>query len=416
MVPKVARAVVVGVIRVLMQIALRQEWPSPVVIGIVAVIGFSLPITAAILPEDRADALFHQYDGGGVTIQGPSLKARKQIGKSFSLAGSYYIDSITSASIDVITQGSPYEEERKEYGVSLDYLHDKTTISLAYGDSEESDFIAKSYHFTVSHSMFGDLTTVSLGYSLGADEVYENAYANGAIFDSIYVGDVERYSYRFNLSQVLTKKLIVNLAYDIITDESQNLQCDTPDEPVCSSLKNPYRFVWINGGYNQKEKYPFTHTTNAVALSGRYYMPYRAAMYGDFRFFSDSWDVVSGTAKLGYSQPFKLKGDWLLDFHYRFYTQSAASFYSADFGTEELRYMASDKELSTFTNNSFAVGVSYAFPKGWWKIDKSSLNFSYTRIYFDYQDFTDKRFDSPTYLQPYSFTADVVQLYFSIWY
>ncbi len=92
-----------------MQIPSRREWPSPVVICIVAVIGFSLPITAAILPEDRADALYHRYDGGGVTIQGPSLQARKQIGKSFSLAGSYYVDSITSASIDVITQGSPYE-------------------------------------------------------------------------------------------------------------------------------------------------------------------------------------------------------------------------------------------------------------------------------------------------------------------
>ena len=78
--------------------------------------------------------------------------------------------------------------------------------------------------------------------------------------------------------------------------------------------------------------------------------------------------------------------------------------------------MASDKELSTFTNNSLAVGMSYEFPKGWWKIDKSSLNLSYTRIMFDYQDFTDKRIDSPTRGQPYNFAADVLQLYVSIWY
>ncbi len=378
----------------------RREWPSPAVISIVAVIGFSLPLTAAILPEDRADALYHRYDGGGVTIQGPSLLARKQIGESFSAAVSYYIDAITSASIDVVTQGSPYKEERKEYGVSLDYLHKNTTVSLAYGDSKESDFIAKSYHFSISHGMFGDLTTVSLGYSRGADQVFENVYANNVVVDSLFRGDVDRYSYRFGLSQVLTKKLIVNLAYDVITDEGY--------------LNNPYRRVYDGNNFFASEQYPDTHTTNAVAIRGRYFMPYRAALHGEFRFFSDSWAVVSGTTKIGYTQPVKFLGDWILDFHYRYYSQTGASFYSDTF-TVEQKFMASDKELSTFTSNNIGVAVSYEFPKGWWKIDRGSINLSLNRILFDYEDFTDKRPVVPKGT-PYSFTANVLQFYVSIWY
>jgi len=382
----------------------RQEWPSPAVISIVAVIGFSLPLTAAILPEDRADALYHRYDGGGVTIQGPSLLARKQFGESLSAAASYYIDSITSASIDVVTQGSPYKEERKEYGLSLDYLHKNTTVSLAYGDSKESDFVAKSYHFSISHGMFGDLTTVSLGYSRGADDVYRNEYLNNVVVGRQYMGDVDRYSYRFGLSQILSKKFIMNLAYDVITDEGY--------------LNNPYRRVW-NGDteiFDYDEKYPKTHTTNAVALRGRYFMPYRAALHGEFRFFSDSWNVVSGTAKIGYSQPFKFLGNWILDFHYRFYSQSRASFYADSFPVEQV-FMASDKELSTFTSNNIGVAMSYEFPKGWWKIDKGSINLSLNQLFFSYADFTDKRKDKPaTYKQPYSFSANVLQFYVSIWY
>ena len=38
---------------------------------------------AGVLPEDRADVLYHRYQGGGVTIQGPSVLVRKKIGENF---------------------------------------------------------------------------------------------------------------------------------------------------------------------------------------------------------------------------------------------------------------------------------------------------------------------------------------------
>ena len=53
---------------------------------------------AGVLPEDRADVLFHRYEGGGITIQGPSVLVRKKLNESVSLAGNYYVDAISSAS------------------------------------------------------------------------------------------------------------------------------------------------------------------------------------------------------------------------------------------------------------------------------------------------------------------------------
>ena len=35
---------------------------------------------AAVLPEERADLLYHSYDGGGAEIDGPSLLVRKNLG------------------------------------------------------------------------------------------------------------------------------------------------------------------------------------------------------------------------------------------------------------------------------------------------------------------------------------------------
>ena len=62
---------------------------------------------AGVLPEDRADVLLHSYDGGGVTIQGPSVLVRKQFAQKFSVSANHYVDRVNSASIDVVTTATP---------------------------------------------------------------------------------------------------------------------------------------------------------------------------------------------------------------------------------------------------------------------------------------------------------------------
>ncbi|MEA2080008.1 MAG: hypothetical protein U9P00_09165, partial [Pseudomonadota bacterium] len=118
---------------------------------------------AEVLPEDSADAMYHSYDGGGVTVDGPSYLVRKGDSKNFSVSANYYIDSISSASIDVVTQGSAYNEQRTQWSGSVDYLHADTTMTASYSYSDESDYKADTYGFSISQSMFGDLTTVTLG-------------------------------------------------------------------------------------------------------------------------------------------------------------------------------------------------------------------------------------------------------------
>src|SRR5512134_3567539 len=77
---------------------------------------------AAVLPEDRADAMYHRYDGGGVTIDGPSLLMRKKFGEKYAFAANYYMDMVSSASIDVVTTASPYRETRTQGSLGVDVL------------------------------------------------------------------------------------------------------------------------------------------------------------------------------------------------------------------------------------------------------------------------------------------------------
>ncbi len=188
----------------------------------VLLLGLTRVGVAGVLPEDRVDVLLHSYDGGGVTIQGPSVLVRKQFAQKFSASANYYVDRVSSASIDVITTASPYKEERTQKSVGLDYLHDRWTMSLGLINSKENDYTADTFSFGISQDLFGDLTTISLGYSLGSDQVRRRG-------DATFEDTVRRQDYRLGLSQILTKNLLVGVSFETITDEG--------------FLNNPYRQV-----------------------------------------------------------------------------------------------------------------------------------------------------------------------------
>jgi hypothetical protein len=77
-----------------------------------------------------------------------------------------------------------------------------------------------------------------------------------------------------------------------------------------------------------------------------------------------------------------------------------------------MTYMARDKELSAFQSNSLGIKATWFFLNGkYFFVDRMSLNFAYDYIAFDYDNFTDIRTG-----QPYSFGANVLQLFISAWY
>ena len=153
---------------------------------------------------------------------------------------------------------------------------------------------------------------------------------------------------------------MTGLNYEVITDEG--------------FLNNPYRSVRYlddssaRGFSFQPEVYPSTRTSNAVALNARYYLPYRAAIHGEYRFYTDTWGIDANTASLGYTHPWGKR--WIFEAGYRWYDQSSADFYADLFPRANAQnFMARDKELSTFTSQMFSFGATYELPSlGWDRI------------------------------------------------
>ncbi len=374
-----------------------------IVIGILGVLSGNGSVLAGVLPEDRADVMYHMYDGGGVKIDGPSVLVRKQVAKSVSLVGNYYVDMVSSASIDVVTQASPYTEERTQWSLGMDYLRGNTSMNLTYITSVESDFDAKTFGFSVSQDMFGDLTTLTLSYAYGNDIV-------GNVSDPTFEEENTRQHYGIGLTQILTRNMIASLNFETITDEG--------------FLNNPYRSVRyfdpnVALGYSwEPELYPGTRTSNALGLRLKYYLPYRAAIEGEYRYFADTWDINSHTASIAYTQPF---GKWTFTGKYRFHDQTGAHFYSDLLPrSEATNFRGRDKELSPLTSHTFRVAASYQFideSNAWGFVKKGSISASLNVLSIDYSEFTDLREPAPIGEEPlYHLDADVIQVFFSLWY
>lgn len=349
------------------------------------------PAWAVTLPEDRTDLMYHYYNGGDVTVSGPAILIRKSAGDNVSVSGRYYVDTISSASVDVVTTASPYRDKREEFGVGIDLLHGNSLASVSVISSKERDYQADSFGLNVTHDLFGGLTKFELGFSSGRDQVER--------VNTTFQQGINRYNFRLGVSQVLTRNLLVGVSFEDVAEDGY--------------LNNPYRYALVTGVYFP-ERYPGARESQAVALRAVQGFSTASRPLGlsarvDYRYYRDTWDVRANT--LGFTLQRYFGDRWIGEARYRYYQQNAASFYSDNFATE-MTYMARDKELSTFHSHSLGVRFSWMFSKQQFPFfNKASLNFAHDHIYFDYNDFTDVRTG-----QPYSFSADVLQLYISAWY
>lgn len=382
----------------------------------VATLSLMCAAGAAVLPDDRADVFWSDYKGGGMDITGESVLVRKKFSEKFAVEANYFVDNVSGASVDVLSQASVIKDERKQKTVSLDYIHDKTQYNLSYINSTERDYISNTTHFSLSQDMFGDLTTLTLGFTDSRDKVGEN---NGSAFKPVisWLGHATSRSYEGGLAQILTRNLIVGATLEVVTDQGL--------------LSNPYRFVRyldpsVPLGYSLgTQVYPNTRTSTATEVRAKYYLPFRAAATVSYRYFSDTWGIRGNTIELGYTQPVTDK--FIFEARLRHYGQSHASFYSDLFPfANSQNFMARDRNLAASTNNSAGAKMTWAFaPQGFLIFKRATATFDVSRIQFKYSDFRDIKdynvtpagggFEPGT--EPfYGFNAMVYQVYLSMFF
>jgi hypothetical protein len=368
---------------------------------------------ADVLPDDRADLFYSKYSGGGMDITGESVAVRKKFTENFAISGNYFVDKVSGASIDVLSQASQIRDERIQKSATLEFVHDKTTYNATYQTSVERDYRSDTSSVSLKQDMFGDLTTLSLAFANTDDKIGEN---NGSAFVPIitWLGHASSRSYDIDLSQILTKNLIGGVNFNVITDQGY--------------LANPYRSVRFLDPQNPakgytlaSQMYPDTRTSTAIQGELKYFLPYRAAVTGSFRYFRDTWSIVGKTFELDYTHP--ISNVWILEGRLRYYTQNHADFYSDLFQyADEYRFEGRDQDLAAQDNYTIGAKATYAFlPNGWKIFKRATVTFDASRIAFHYKDFRNiKDYGLPQYppgTEPlYQFNATVYQIYMSMFF
>ena len=335
---------------------------------------------AITLPEDSAEALYHVYNGGGVTAQGPALLVRKSLADKVSLSGSLFVDAVTNASIDVVTTASKYKERRNEVGLSADYAVRDSLLTLGVTSSSEPDYKARSVSLDLQQETFGGMTTVNLGFSRGADDVRKTG-------DAAFLDHATHWQYRLGVTQVLTPRWLASANLEAISDTGY--------------LGNVYRVARVFGAA-VPERDPRTRSSRAIKLRAVGDLGSRDALHAEYRYFWDTWNIKAHTVELGYSR--YLGESFLADGFVRYYKQGSALFYS-DNATTQTTYVSRNRQLSNFDN--IVVGGKLSFD--WKKLPgnydlKAHLGVELLNV--KYHNFTDIRTGNQ-----YSLRAGVLQMY-----
>jgi Protein of unknown function (DUF3570) len=340
---------------------------------------------AATLPADKAETIYHVYDGGGVKADGPALLVRKSVLDRVSLSAQYYVDAVSNASIDVVTTASPFKEKRTAYDFGADWLVRDSIVSLGYSKSTEPDYIAEGMNVDLSHEVFGGMTTVALGFGRSKDLVGEKGTPG-------WIDKADHWQYRLGLTQILTPRWLMSLNFELVSDSG--------------FLGSPYRVAYVFGAAEQ-ERNPRTRTSRAFKLRTIHdttaLLP-RSSLRAEYRYYYDTWDIKAHTFEIGGSKYLGQK--FLLDASVRTYSQNKALFYS-DNAAVVNQFNSRNRQLSTFRTTAVGAKLSYTLPSwraGW----DTQLTGVLERKQFKFSDFTDLRTN-----RPYEYNANVVQVFVS---
>jgi hypothetical protein len=338
--------------------------------------------TAATLPEDKAEAMLHSFDGGGVRASGPAFLVRKSLLDKVSLSAQYYVDAMSNASIDVVTTASPFKETRQALTLGADYVVRDASISVSLDRSREPDYNADTAAIDVAQDIFGGMTTVSIGFSRGRDDVGTKTLG---FFDQ-----ATHWQYRAGVTQILSPRWLASLNVEAVADEG--------------FLGSPYRAARVFGT-TVPEKVPRTRSARAVRLGTAADVGSdgtRLALRAEFRHYWDNWGIKAETLELGAARYFGSR--WLADVNLRGYSQGKALFYSDD-AAVETRYVSRNRQLASFRDAGIGAKLTYTL------MPNVKLTGAYEFKQFKFSDFTDVRTGAA-----YAYRAHVLQLYASATY
>ena len=284
----------------------------------------------------------------------PMLDGMFEVGTRGLLTAHMLVDAITSASASSgAYESDPFTEQRYEVGAGyaqeIDGPEDSWLDLVRLGGdakvSSEPDYRSLYAGLRGEAEVAQKNAVIGLGGGVSADKVdasgAQGSGLGGGGIRLMCPGDtsatssacnLNTYSMFASLSHITSKNSLVGVSYDVAYQDG--------------FLANPYRQVII-APVPVAERHPFDRTRQAVAVSGRLYVPASStAFIAAYRYYWDSWKIHAHTPELRIVQQVGSSAD--ASFRYRYYTQDAAFFWKKHYADAMQTYLTDDPKMSPF--------------------------------------------------------------------
>jgi hypothetical protein len=325
---------------------LARQLRSRTLVAIVVVVVGLVAAAAPAQADDSFAAKTQVYtDSDHTTVVSPLAAISRDAWSGGTLSASYVADVVSSASIDVVSNATTRMNDfRSEITAGLSQKLRSTTLSGAYVYSVENDYQSHNAELGLAQDLFEKNTTLGLGYSLSANDVYRTG-------DQLFHRKLLVNGASASWTQVLNRATIAQLSYTFSYGNGY--------------WASPYRFVRVEdtGGailFKVPETEPQERYRHAAVIGLNRHIGGDSALQADYRFYDDNWGILSHTVQLRYFITWK---DVTLRLRERFYYQSGASFFRPHYTADGLQpYMTADRELSTFWSNVAGFKISWRLP------------------------------------------------------
>jgi len=304
------------------------------------------PALAQDAPEiERGDGvatskLSLYQDDDATTVVTSLVDAQVGVADGTAVGAHVLVDSVSSASVDVVSAATPrFEEARVEVGARVETTLPRDLIAqAAFVRSEENDWQSHSLQLGLARDFAQKNTRVAGSIGLVGNRV-------GRSGDPTFEESASAQTYELTVTQLIDRRTLASATYTHQRNHGWQ--------------SSPYRFVTTtDGAISRLEHHPDQRIRHAVTLHGARYVWSDTALSVDYRLYRDDWGVLSHTVAgaLHYAPG----SSWDVRLRARFYEQGAAHFWRKRYD-EPMTYMSADRELSTFWNLSGGVRVARRF-------------------------------------------------------
>jgi hypothetical protein len=325
---------------------------------------------------------FFQEFGGPLrmTVFTPGAGARVDVGEHLTLSASWDADILTGASVrtvdapstgaDVIATATRVEDIRNQAHAGITLRDDLGSLRLGYTYGTENDYRSNAFDATARTELFERDTAFEISYARGFDEVCDLDQTQGGAHtvpapvlrramptsEHCFSGMPDRVTHDLSLQNFggsWTQAWLPIFA----------TQATISAQLIDGFQSNPYRAVWLGRAAAQEHE-PEFRARYALGVSGRLWLePLKGALSVLGRGYLDTWGIRSITGELAWEQT--IGAGLSLRVRGRYYAQSAAAFFSDDYGhVPRGDYFTGDRELAEMHSVTLGGRLNWEIPAG----------------------------------------------------